>query len=65
MEENATRSSIRARQDMPLLLARCRRSDSENYMVEFVVPHITHEERALHIEQGGFLKRTGYALSAP
>jgi hypothetical protein len=37
---------------------------SENYMVEFVVPSITHEDtRYYTMGRGGFLKRTGYALS--
>jgi hypothetical protein len=37
---------------------------SENYMVEFVVPAITHEDtRYYTLGHGGFLKRTGYALS--
>lgn len=37
---------------------------SENYMVEFVVPTITHEDtRYYTLGRGGFLKRTGYALS--
>jgi hypothetical protein len=37
---------------------------SENYMVEFVVPSITHEDtRYYTLGSGGFLKRTGYALS--
>ncbi len=37
---------------------------SENYMVEFVVPAITHEDtRYYTLGRGGFLKRTGYALS--
>jgi hypothetical protein len=37
---------------------------SENYMVEFVVPSITHEDtRYYTMGKGGFLKRTGYALS--
>src|SRR5579863_3373238 len=37
---------------------------SENYMVEFVVPSITHEDtRYYTLGNGGFLKRTGYALS--
>jgi hypothetical protein len=37
---------------------------SENYMVEFVVPSITHEDtRYYTLGRGGFLKRTGYALS--
>lgn len=37
---------------------------SENYMVEFVVPVITKEDtRYYTLGRGGFLKRTGYALS--
>lgn len=37
---------------------------SENYMVEFVVPVMTHEDtRYYTLGKGGFLKRTGYALS--
>ncbi|MGC1461991.1 MAG: hypothetical protein WA802_07310 [Terracidiphilus sp.] len=37
---------------------------SENYMVEFIVPVITHEDtRYYTLGSGGFLKRTGYALS--
>lgn len=37
---------------------------SENYMVEFVVPTITHEDTRFYtLSRGGFLKRTGYALS--
>jgi hypothetical protein len=37
---------------------------SENYMVEFVVPAITHEDtRYYTLGRGGFLKRAGYALS--
>lgn len=37
---------------------------SENYMVEFVVPAITHEDtRYYTLGHGGFLKRTGYAIS--
>jgi hypothetical protein len=37
---------------------------SENYMVEFVVPAITHEDtRYYTLGRGGFFKRTGYALS--
>ena len=36
----------------------------ENYMVEFVVPTATHEDtRYYTLGRGGFLKRTGYALS--
>ena len=37
---------------------------SENYMVEFVVPAITHEDaRYYTLGSGGFLRRTSYALS--
>ena len=37
---------------------------SENYMVEFIVPTLTHEDtRYYTLFRGGFLKRTGYALS--
>ncbi|MFZ0743706.1 MAG: hypothetical protein WAM85_04830 [Terracidiphilus sp.] len=37
---------------------------SENYMVEFVVPVITREDTRFYtLGRGGFLKRTGYALS--
>ena len=37
---------------------------SENYMVEFVAPAVTHEDtRYYTLGRGGFLKRTGYALS--
>lgn len=37
---------------------------SENYMVEFVVPAVTHEDpRYYTLGHGGFFKRTGYALS--
>jgi len=37
---------------------------SENYMVEFVVPVMTHEDtRYYTLGHGGFFKRTGYALS--
>jgi hypothetical protein len=37
---------------------------SENYMVEFVVPVITHEDtRYYTLGRGGFWKRAGYALS--
>ena len=37
---------------------------SENYMVEFVVPSLTHEDTRYYTQgRGGFLKRTGYALS--
>jgi hypothetical protein len=36
----------------------------ENYAVEFVVPALTHEDiRYYTLGKGGFLKRTGYALS--
>lgn len=36
----------------------------ENYMVEFVLPVMTHEDtRYYTLGHGGFLKRTGYALS--
>jgi hypothetical protein len=36
----------------------------ENYMVEFVVPVATHEDtRYYSLARGGFLKRSGYALS--
>jgi len=36
----------------------------ENYMVEFVVPAATHEDiRYYTLGHGGFLKRSGYALS--
>ena len=36
----------------------------ENYMVEFVVPSVMHEDtRYYTLGRGGFLKRTGYALS--
>jgi hypothetical protein len=36
----------------------------ENYMVEFFVPVVTHEDtRYYSLERGGFLKRSGYALS--
>jgi hypothetical protein len=36
----------------------------ENYMVEFVVPAVTHEDtRYYSLAHGGFLKRTGYSLS--
>jgi len=36
----------------------------ENYMVEFVVPAATHEDtRYYTLGNGGFFKRTGYALS--
>jgi hypothetical protein len=36
----------------------------ENYMVEFVVPAVTHEDtRYYTLGHGGFFKRTGYALS--
>ncbi len=37
---------------------------SENYLVEFIVPVITHEDNRFYtMGSGGFLKRTGYALS--
>jgi hypothetical protein len=37
---------------------------SENYMVEFVFPTVTHEDsRYYTLGRGGFLKRTGFALS--
>jgi hypothetical protein len=37
---------------------------SENYMVEFIFPAVTHEDsRYYTLGHGGFLKRTGYALS--
>jgi hypothetical protein len=37
---------------------------SENYMVEFVVPVVTHEDtRYYTLGRGGFWKRSGYALS--
>jgi hypothetical protein len=37
---------------------------SENYMVEFIVPVITHQDtRYYTLGRGGFLKRTGYALT--
>jgi hypothetical protein len=37
---------------------------SENYMVEFIVPSLTHEDtRYYTLGHGGFWKRTGYALS--
>jgi hypothetical protein len=37
---------------------------SENYMVEFVMPVLTREDtRYYTLGQGGFWKRTGYALS--
>jgi hypothetical protein len=36
----------------------------ENYMVEFIVPVITHEDtRYYSLARGGFLKRAGYSLS--
>jgi hypothetical protein len=36
----------------------------ENYMVEFIVPVLTHEDtRFYSLEKGGFAKRAGYALS--
>ncbi|MGA3131202.1 MAG: hypothetical protein ABSD59_10400 [Terracidiphilus sp.] len=37
---------------------------SENYMVEFIFPTLTHEDsRYYTLGRGGFVKRTGYALS--
>jgi hypothetical protein len=37
---------------------------SENYMVEFIFPAVTHEDaRYYTLGHGGFWKRTGYALS--
>ncbi len=37
---------------------------SENYLVEFVVPVLTHEDTRFYtLESGSLLKRTGYALS--
>ena len=37
---------------------------SENYLVEFVVPVVTHEDtRYYTLDRGTFLKRAGYALS--
>lgn len=37
---------------------------TENYMVEFVVPVITHEDNRYYtLGHGGFIKRAGYALS--
>jgi hypothetical protein len=37
---------------------------SENYMVEFIVPVATHEDtRYYTLGHGGFMRRTGYALS--
>ena len=37
---------------------------SENYMVEFIYPTLTHEDaRYYTLGHGGFWKRTGYALS--
>jgi hypothetical protein len=37
---------------------------SENYMVEFIVPSLTHEDtRYYTLGRGGFFKRTGYAFS--
>jgi hypothetical protein len=36
----------------------------ENFMVEFIVPSLTHEDtRYYTLGRGGFLKRSGYALS--
>jgi len=37
---------------------------AENYMVEFFVPVLTHEDTRFYtMENGSFLRRTGYALS--
>lgn len=37
---------------------------SENYMVEFILPTITHEDNRYYtLGRGGFFRRTGYALS--
>ncbi len=37
---------------------------SENYMVEFILPTLTHEDsRYYTLGHGGFMKRSGYALS--
>jgi hypothetical protein len=37
---------------------------SENYMVEFIFPTVTHEDaRYYTLGRGGFFRRTGYALS--
>ena len=37
---------------------------SENYMVEFILPVVTHEDNRYYtLGHGGFFKRTGYALS--
>lgn len=37
---------------------------AENYMVEFIVPALHHEDtRYYTLGRGGFLKRTGYSLS--
>ena len=37
---------------------------TENYMVEFIFPTVTHEDsRYYTLGRGGFFKRTGYALS--
>jgi hypothetical protein len=37
---------------------------SENYLVEFIVPVITHEDtRYYSLGRGGFVKRAGYSLS--
>jgi hypothetical protein len=37
---------------------------SENYMVEFIFPTVTHEDaRYYTLGHGGFMKRAGYALS--
>lgn len=37
---------------------------SENYMVEFIIPSLTHEDNRYYtLGRGSFVKRTGYALS--
>ncbi len=37
---------------------------SENYMVEFIFPVVTHEDNRYYtLGRGGFFKRTGYALT--
>jgi hypothetical protein len=37
---------------------------SENYMVEFILPSLTHEDNRYYtLGRGGFFKRTGYAVS--
>lgn len=37
---------------------------SENYMVEFIMPVVTREDTRFYtLGRGGFMKRTGYALS--